>query len=1129
MTDRDSSAVPTGHGANLAVPFPARLDVAVVNDADGLAEETVELVARWLDRAKQIETKSDRATSGQLNELIEDPDGVAFTMAFVDRVVRPDDNGAAADQLASLIERGKLPAFLSPLDRIMLRAGAVVAPRLPSVVMPIARRRMRMIVGHLVADARRDQMAKHLAHRRAEGYALNVNLLGEAVLGEAEADRRLERTANLLDQPDVDYVSVKVSAVASQINPWDFDEGVERVADRLRDLFRRAAASNPVTFVNLDMEEYHDLELTIAVFTKLLDEPEFQSLDAGIVLQAYLPDALGALQHLVVWSDQRSAAGGGQIKIRLVKGANLAMEKVDAAMHGWEQTPYATKAETDANYKRCLDWVLRPEHLRSVRIGVASHNLFDVAWAHLLSTGRGVADRVEYEMLQGMAPAQARVVRDDADGLLLYTPAVAPADFDVAISYLFRRLEENAAPDNFLRVLGTLRPGTAEFRRTAAGFGDALARRWHVEVGPRRTQNRSLPAEPWPRSCSFANEADTDPALPANRAWAEAAVAAPVVGPTTPITTSVETVDEVVQELRAGQAGWAARTPEDRRAVLYRVADRLSARRADLLTAMVHEGRKTVAEADPEISEGIDFARWYGDRCLDLTSDEWTDGGALCFEPLGVVAVVPPWNFPMAIPAGGVLAALAAGNTVAFKPAPETPRVAEIVAEACWAAGVPRDALAFIRTPDDGVGQRLVTTVDGVILTGSIETAQLFRSWKPDICIFAETSGKNALIVTPHADIDLAVADLVRSAFGHSGQKCSAASLGILVGDVYDSPRFRRQLVDAVQSLEVGVSTNLSTTTGPLILPAEGKLLRALTKLESGEEWLVEPRQLDADGALWSPGVRIGVRPGSWFHRTECFGPVLGLMSADSLDEAIDLQNATDFGLTGGIHTLEPREVEAWLDRVEVGNAYVNRHITGAIVRRQPFGGWKGSAIGPGAKAGGPNYVTQLGHWTDERARDEQWLSEAQRSDERWWNEEFGVEHDPSGLFCEANRFRYRSRRAVGLWVGGEANPIEVARVRKAASRCDVRLIERSDTNETAVSYVDRLSALGIDRVRVVGRGDSDVESVGDEGMVAAATEAAIDVAGAPVVGTGRVEMLHFLREQAVSQTLHRFGNLVTS
>ena len=248
--------------------------------------------------------------------------------------------------------------------------------------------------------------------------------------------------------------------------------------------------------------------------------------------------------------------------------------------------------------------------------------------------------------------------------------------------------------------------------------------------------------------------------------------------------------------------------------------------------------------------------------------------------------MTPPWNFPVAIPLGGVLAALAAGSAVVIKPAHHTVGCVEVGVEALYAAGVPQEALQVVRAADRDVGRALVghPDVETVILTGSAETGALFASWRTGLPlgprVFGETSGKNALIITPAADLDLAVADLVRSAFGHAGQKCSAASLGVLVGSVAASERFRRQLVDAVSSLRVGWPEDLGVTMGPLIEPPEGKLLRALTTLDPGETWLVEPRQLDDSGRLWSPGLKDGVQPGSFFHVTEVFGPVLGLMTA---------------------------------------------------------------------------------------------------------------------------------------------------------------------------------------------------------------------------------------------------------
>lgn len=967
------------------------------------------------------------------------------------------------------------------------------------------------MVGHLVVDAEPKDLASHLGARRQEGFSLNVNLLGEAVLGEREAERRLAATLALLEDPNIDYVSVKISAVASQLNHWAWDDCLERICDRLRTIWR--AASGRDTFVNLDMEEYHDLALTVEAFCRVLAEPEFLDIEAGIVLQAYLPDAFPALQHIVAWASERRSNGGADVKIRIVKGANLAMERVDAAIHDWELAPYPTKADTDANYKRCLDWVLTADRTAAVRLGVGSHNLFDIAFALLVADERGVGHRVEVEMLEGMAPAHARTIKAARDGLLLYTPIVARADFDVAISYLFRRLEENAASGNFVRSLTDLRPGSSAFAEQEHAFRVAVRRRWLVEAERRRTLDRSDRRGPAPDG--FHNDPETDPTLASNRAWAQSIVRTPPAPPTAGVDDSVLGMEARIDTARAAQAVWAAQDPADIRRTLRRVADELDRRRHDLMAAMVHEAGKTVAQADPEVCEAIDFARYYAERATELEADGAT------FTPFGVVAVIPPWNFPVAIPAGGVLGALAAGNSVIFKPAPETPRCAEIVAECCWAAGVPGEVLQFVRAPENEVGRHLVTHVDAVILTGASATAQLFRSWKPDLRLFAETSGKNAMVITPNADLDLAVRDLVASAFGHAGQKCSAASLAICVGDVYRSDRFRRQLRDAVESLVVGPSSDLRTTVNGIIAPPGDALRRGLTRLDAGEEWLVEPRRIDE--TLWTPGVRLGVIADSWFHRTECFGPVLGVMHAVDLDDAIDLQNSSAFGLTGGIQSLDPDEIAEWTARVEVGNAYVNRGITGAIVRRQPFGGWKASSVGPGAKAGGPGYVMQLGTWTPSSSPSltevGAWRQAADADDQRWWTDHFGREHDPTGLFCETNIFRYRPLPAVAVRVHEGTPTAHVERVRSAAKRCGVPVIESWAAQETDAEFAARLEWLDVSRVRMLGRVSDDVRAVANRRNIAVIDD--------PVTPSGRIELRHYLREQSVSETTHRFGNLV--
>ncbi|WP_282845700.1 bifunctional proline dehydrogenase/L-glutamate gamma-semialdehyde dehydrogenase [Microbacterium oxydans] len=1143
-------------------------------------EDVAALVQRWL---AESETHPVEPAAQRLSEVLKDPNGLAFTVGFVDGVMRPEDLRVAGRKLAELsdITPSLLPAYL----RAAIKTGGFWAPKLPGVVVPISRRVLRAMVGHLVLDATPSKLGPAIAKLRKSGNRLNLNLLGEAVLGEREAGHRLQGTRDFLARDDVDYVSIKVSSVVSQLSMWSFDEAVADVVEKLTPLYElaaRAEAKGKAKFINLDMEEYRDLDLTIAAFTSILDQPGLENLEAGIVLQAYLPDALGAMQHLQEWAAARRAKGGAPIKVRVVKGANLAMEEVDAAIHGWPLATYGTKQDSDTNYKRVLDWAMTPERLDAVRIGIAGHNLFDIAYTWLLAQARGVADPtgadplVEYEMLLGMATGQAEAVRKDVGRLLLYTPVVNPAEFDVAIAYLVRRLEENASPENFMSAVFELASNPTLLTRERERFERSLAALANDEPqyvpAAHRVQDRTAlgsDAEaPAGTTTGFANQADTDPAIAANRAWGREILGRSVgstLGLDTIALAKVETdaeLDGIFTAATAAAEKWAALPAADRAAVLHRAGDELAARRGQLIEIMAHEAGKTIAEADPEISEAIDFAHYYAERALDLE----TVSGAE-FVPSKVTVVTPPWNFPVAIPAGGVLAGLASGSAVIIKPAKLTQRCGAVMVEALWAAGVPRDLLALVDLASRDLGTRLVAgpAVDRVILTGAYETAQLFRSFRSDLPLLAETSGKNAIIVTPSADLDLAAADVARSAFGHAGQKCSAASLAILVGSVADSKRFERQLVDAVTSMRVGLPDDPATQMGPIIEPANGKLLTALTKLEKGERWLVEPRKLDDEGKQWTPGVKTGVREGSYFHLTEFFGPVLGIMYAKDLDEALRLQNAVDYGLTAGIHSLDSDEVATWLDRVEAGNLYVNRGITGAIVQRQPFGGWKRSAVGAGAKAGGPNYLFGLGEWTPAElpaaapgaavvpvvralleaassevdATEAEWLQRAAASDEHAWIDEFGAVSDKSGLGVERNLFRYRPV-AVDVRIADDAPLVDGLRVLAAAlrsgspftvsapalpSRVEKALRAHGVTvkHESDAAWIKRYAkaANSWHRVRLVG---------GDAAALHEALDGSPDVAvwSHAVTGAGRVEMLPFLHEQAVSITNHRFGNPTT-
>ena len=1183
---------------NVAHPSPS--EATGQTRPQELADAAIALVQRWLREAAEIPAD---ASAERLAGVLKDPNGLAFTVGFVDGVVRPEDLGAAAKRLRELVPL--TPSFLPAPMRGAIGLGGALAAPFKGAVVPIARRVLREMVSHLIIDATDSKLGPAIAKIKRDDVRLNLNLLGEAILGEHEAARRLAGTHRLLARDDVDYVSIKVSATVAPHNHWAFDEAVQHIEHQLLPLFERANAASPKKFINLDMEEYKDLDLTLAVFMRMLDRPEFRDLEAGIVLQAYLPDALGAMMRLQQWAATRVDAGGAPIKVRIVKGANLPMEQVDAAMHGWPVATWGSKQQSDTSYKAVIDYALTAERVRNVRIGVAGHNLFDIALAWLLAQARGATSGIEFEMLLGMATGQAEAVKREVGSLLLYTPVVHPQEFDVAIAYLIRRLEEGASSENFMSAVFELNDAPELFAREQQRFlasladleaitADGAPEHFAVPAANRQQDRRTFDTDGVEgrvdarvaagRSGAFANVPDTDPDLPGNRAWGRAIaerMAESRLGIHLVAAAEVadrHALDAIVARGVEAAEGWQALGADERARILIRAGERLEAKRAELLEVMGAECGKTLDQGDPEVSEAIDFANYYAMLGQMLPQ---VDGAK--YQSQRLIAVIPPWNFPVAIPAGGVLSGLASGASVIVKPASNAARSGAIMVEALWEAGVPRDVLQLVQFPDRELGSALVADprVDRLILTGAYETAARFRELRPDLPILAETSGKNAIIVTPNADLDLAAKDVALSAFGHAGQKCSAASLVILVGSVATSKRFRGQLLDAVRSLTVGTPDDLDTQMGPIITAPEGKLLRGLTTLGPGERWLIEPAPIESDhplaqdrhGAtkLWTPGVREGVRRGSEYHLTEYFGPILGIMTAETLDEAIDLVNDIDYGLTSGLHSLDRDDLDLWLRRVQAGNLYVNRGITGAIVRRQSFGGWKKSAIGAGTKAGGPNYLHGLGDWVDapvtaplraprpqaarlltaaERAgvagAELAWLRAALGSDAQAWNDEFGIARDASQLGIEVNALRYLPVSTIVRWAA-DAAPHHAVRVIAAALAAGATpqvstpvalpapIAEALAAAGVQVEYEDaeawaaRLRRLATQqgptagaRVRIVAGGSR----VAEVAAVTAATGGVPDIAvyGGTVVSAGRVEMLPHLHEQAVSITAHRFG-----
>lgn len=1158
----------------------------------------IELAATMLKEANRTMTWSEKKTQAELARMMRDPHGKVFTTNMTDQCFRSHRKARIANQLIYLLHQFGVPRYLGFMKRAALGAFELLGKMFSWILVPMATYTLRKATSRVILPGEKLALKKHMAKRRRQGVRLNLNHLGEAILGEEEARRRLDVYLHDLQQEDIEYISVKISTIYSQIHLLGWDKTLEALAERLRELYRaamkgqfvRADGTSVPKFVNLDMEEYRDLVLTKDLFKKVLNEPEFHGFSAGIVLQAYLPDSHEIQKELTEWAMQRVAQGGAPIKIRIVKGANLAMEQFEASVRDFPQTPYTKKSDVDANYKKMVTYGCMAEHAKCVHLGIASHNLFDIAYAMLLRAENHVKKEVNFEMLEGMADHIRRVVQKLTQDILLYCPVATKEDFQSAIAYLIRRLDENTGPENFLRVTFGLKPETKEWEEQVLLFTRACEEMGSIYTHPRRKQDRNQPPPALPLTAPFENEPDTDFSLPQNRMWAEKIVqkwksftCSPiplVIGgkeilsgkqgegfdPSNPQSllyqyylASWEQIDEALKCAKKTESAWSATTVEHRCQLLANAAQKMREKRGDLIGVMMADGGKTILEGDPEVSEAIDFADYYlrslqkMHACQDI---QWT--------PKGTILVTPPWNFPVSIPAGGVLAALAMGNCVLFKPAPEAVLTGYELVKILWDAGIPKEVLQFINCEDDPVGSQLIADprVDCIILTGATATAKLFMRFKPGLDLCAETGGKNAMIVTGLADRDLAIKDCVTSAFGHSGQKCSACSLLILEAEVYDDPHFLQQLKDAVESIQVGSCWELGSKVTPLIRAPHDALYRAFTTLEKGEKWLVEPKQNPNNPNLWSPGVKLGVQEKSFMHTTELFGPVLGVMRAKNLQHAIDLANGTPYGLTSGLQSLDEREKKLWMEKIEAGNCYINRGTTGAIVRRQPFGGTKQSSFGNGAKAGGPNYLMQFGHPREvsppkEKApltsevnnltsilhhylntTEELGIWFASMASYAFWSRHFAEDHDPSKIIGQDNLLRYRPHK-ICLRIQEKDQPLDILRSIAAALCAHAHVQVSWEEGQSAVhvrehlrpfihalsfieeeekTFIQRVKAGEIKRVRLM--------SEPSEALKLAASEGGAFLDDVPVLSNGRFELLHYLREVIFSIDYHRYGNL---
>ncbi|EJG3308322.1 proline dehydrogenase family protein [Campylobacter upsaliensis] len=1161
-----------------------------------MIQKSIALAEELQSKIEQNLSASERQFHAKMQKLLNNPKNKVMLIELLDRSFRCKDKKASFELIEHTLNKFGIADFFSAFEKFLLFSFLNFGKLSPNLSVPFFISHLRNDTKAMVLDADENFLAPHITKRKNEqNITLNVNLIGEEVLGEAESKYRMQKYEEALKSSYITYISIKITTIFSQINIIDFDYSKDEVVKRLDKLYALALEEQNrqgvSKFINLDMEEFRDLELTVAAFMESVGKFDIK---AGIVLQAYIPDSYEYLKKLLAFSKERVLKGMQPIKIRFVKGANMESEETIASQRGWELPTFERKIDTDSNYNKMLDLVLEDENYKYINVGIASHNIFEIAYAYTRIKEAGASESFTFEMLEGMS-LQCSYELSKMHDLILYAPVCDEAHFNNAIAYLVRRLDENTSEDNFMRYFFNLKVGSKEWEEQKSLFLNALEGIKTLDNTTHRKQNRTK-IQDTPSSYitkTFTNESDTDFILSQNRLWAQNIKAkyenlqnydvCPValgLDFTKENLQSLEVKDKIQNrtigtaylagenELKAAlkvakNSNFTQKSSDEIYGILAKVAKLMRERRGDLIGLAALETGKTFLEIDPEVSEAIDFVEFYPHSLETLKKQNPNT----TFKPKGIGVTIAPWNFPVGISVGTIAAPLAAGNVVLYKPSSLSMLTGYKLCECFWDAGIPRDALIFLPAKGSDISKYILSdeAVKFSVLTGGEDTAYAMLEANPTLLLSAETGGKNATIVSKFADRDSAVKNIIHSAFSNSGQKCSATSLLVLEDEVYEDEEFKKALVDAAASLAVGSPFVFKNKLGALCDKPSEKLIKAINELEAGEEWALKPTFINDNAHLMTPGIKYGVKKGAFTHMNELFAPLLSVMRAKDLKEAIELVNATGYGLTAGFESLDEREWEYFHTHIEAGNIYINKPTTGAIVLRQPFGGVKKSAIGFGRKVGIYNYITQF---MDIEAKADTNLLDSplanaleklsKASDESTqatlanatlmaksyayhYKHEFSVARDYVNIRGEDNLFSYTRIKnlafrvceqdslqdILGVIIGCHTlglSPLvsydstQSSIIKELKKICKAVDLGADFVEENEEQFIAKISKF--ERIRYHAKADKNSPL-----YQATAKEAKIIIRDKPLLN-GRFELLFYHNEKALSVSYHRYGNL---
>ncbi|MBI5346344.1 MAG: proline dehydrogenase family protein [Chlamydiae bacterium] len=1148
-----------------------------------LLKKGSELAELIFFEAKNLQRREEK-TQINSNFIFQNPKSAALLTNLQDICFRSCSKERVINQIKYLLKKLSVPAIFSfsiktKLALLQILGGRFSNPLYSEIINFLKKENRRHIISYSEPD-----FSNFLNLEQNNNCFINIYPFAKHPF-EYEKELHENNYFALLNNPKISSISLKISDLFPNLKLQAYDWSLKKILNKLRDIFFMAKPYMiQGKFIHFDPKMHKDYKITLEALKIVLSEKEFLDFSVRITLQAYMPEAHQIQRELMSFSSERIKKGGPPIKILLVKGSYISSEQIRASKNSWPLPIYNSKIQTDANFKKMLFFSTINEHSKILPTTIGTHNIFDLAYALVLRKISDSCQNIDFEMLYGRTPLITKIIEQLSGKMTLYCPIAPPISFNETFPYLLSRIEELTGSENFLCRFPHMEPQNGYWEEELNHF---------FESG----QYSSLPilektgraGKKWPQiikeRLSFENEPATDFSIKDNALWAEEIVSEwqHFQPSNIPITIgekiffcnekqtysisnpqkffykysecSKEQFKSGLEIAKQAQISWQNISIEEKATILYTVAEKIRENRKKIIAALMLDIEKTIVDADHEVSDAIDTIEYSLEQSKQLLAIKDVE-----LKAKGIIFIASHFSAPIAIAAQEISAALIMGNSVIFNPTSSAMFCSFLLAEIFWEANVPKNSLQFIKCSSSFFEEEVIKDdrINSIIISDSLPFAKKILKLNPKPEIQVTSASKNIIVISSLCDKELAIQDLIRSAFTFSGQKFSSTQVAILEKEIFDDSFFLKELTKAAKELVSDAPWDLTTTLTPLVNATEEEIA-LLKNLDKDESWILKPVQAKNNQNLWSPGIK-NVSFDSPSLKKEYRVPLLCILKAKDFEQALSLANKFSSGLCVGLHSLDEREHFLFLTKIEAGNFYINRKTIDTLIKRQPFGGTEKSCYGYGYKKGGANYLLNFTSKTQlqlpkEKQPPEGWilaltkfLQELQISKtdlELWeksianysyWWKKFKLSKDPNKVLGEDNIQRYIPRK-VTLRLLDNKFSLDALRVCAAALTVESSL-EISITyskysedlfwldlipvlkvvEETPEEFLSRIKQGKINRIRLISKASDELAQVAKENFCFIIDE--------PVLASGRFELLHYLQEISLSYDYHRYGYL---